>query len=72
MSGDDDVVGAEIETLISFVISGVSEKDTMTVPAGPICEQLVRRGWDSRRSRTRSSAHTRVRHHREQHTGRRC
>jgi hypothetical protein len=28
MSGDDDVVGGEIETPITFVISGVSEEDT--------------------------------------------
>jgi hypothetical protein len=28
MSGDDDVVGGEIETLITFVISGGSEEDT--------------------------------------------
>jgi hypothetical protein len=33
MSGDDNVViGGEIETLITFVISGVSDKDKMSGP----------------------------------------
>jgi hypothetical protein len=30
MSGDDNAVGGEIETLITFVISGVLEEDTMS------------------------------------------
>jgi hypothetical protein len=30
MSRDNDVVSGEIETLIAFVISGVSEEDTMS------------------------------------------
>jgi hypothetical protein len=30
MSGDDDVVGGEIETPITFVIIGLSEEDTMS------------------------------------------
>jgi hypothetical protein len=34
MSGDDNVVGGEIETLIAFVISGVFEKDTTSGPGG--------------------------------------
>jgi hypothetical protein len=29
MSGDDDVVGGEIETPIALMISGVSDEDTM-------------------------------------------
>jgi hypothetical protein len=32
MSEDDDIVGGEIETLISFVIGRVSEKDTSGGP----------------------------------------
>jgi hypothetical protein len=32
MSGEDDVVGGEIETLIAFVISGVSEENTYGEP----------------------------------------
>jgi hypothetical protein len=40
MSGDDDVVGGEIETSITFVISGVSEEDT-TSGLGVLCGQLV-------------------------------
>jgi hypothetical protein len=34
MSGDDDVVGGEIETLIALVISGVFEKYTTSGPGG--------------------------------------
>jgi hypothetical protein len=34
MLGDDDVVGGEIETPITFVISGVSEEDTASGPGG--------------------------------------
>jgi hypothetical protein len=64
MSGDDDVVGGEIETPITFVISGVSKEDTEWT-GGPICGQLVRRGWDSKYSRTHASAYTRVRHRKE-------
>jgi hypothetical protein len=44
MSGDDDVGGGEIETPITFVISGVSEDGTTSGPGGPICGQLVPRG----------------------------
>jgi hypothetical protein len=32
MVGDDDVVGGEIKTLITFVISGVSEENTSGEP----------------------------------------
>jgi hypothetical protein len=32
MSKDNDVVGEEIKTLISFMISRVSEEDTMSGP----------------------------------------
>jgi hypothetical protein len=32
MVGDDDVVSGEIKTLIAFVISGVSEKNTSSEP----------------------------------------
>jgi hypothetical protein len=32
MSGDDNVIGGEIETSITFVISGVSDKDIMSGP----------------------------------------
>jgi hypothetical protein len=35
MSGDDDVVGGEIEAPISFVVSGVSEENTS---GGPGCQ----------------------------------
>jgi hypothetical protein len=35
MSGDDDVVGGEIETPISFVVSRVSEENTS---GGPGCQ----------------------------------
>jgi hypothetical protein len=30
MLGDNDVVGGDIETLIAFMISGVSEEDTIS------------------------------------------
>jgi hypothetical protein len=43
MLGDDDVVGGEIETPITFVISGVSEEDTTSGPGG-IYGPLVQRG----------------------------
>jgi hypothetical protein len=60
MSGDDDVVGGEIETPTTFVISRVSDEDTPSGPGGVICGQLVWSGWDSKNSRTRASAHSRV------------
>jgi hypothetical protein len=34
MSGDDDVVGGEIETPVSFVVSGVSKENASS---GPKC-----------------------------------
>jgi hypothetical protein len=34
MLGDDDIVGGEIETPITFVISGVSEEDRASGPGG--------------------------------------
>jgi hypothetical protein len=34
VSGDDDVVGGEIKTLIAFVIGGVSEENTSRVDRG--------------------------------------
>jgi hypothetical protein len=44
MSGDDDVVGGEIEIPITFVIIGVSEEDTMSGPngqfVGSLCEEV--------------------------------
>jgi hypothetical protein len=67
MLEDDDVVGGDIETPITFVISGVFEEDT-TSGWGPICGQLERRGWDRKHSRTRTSAHMRVRHRKGRHT----
>jgi hypothetical protein len=70
MSEDDDVVGGEIETMIALVINGVSKEYT-TSGLGAVCEQPVWRGWDSKHSRKRASAHMRVRHRTEQHTGRR-
>jgi hypothetical protein len=35
VSGDDDVVGGEIKTSITFVVNGVSEKNTSR---GPECQ----------------------------------
>jgi hypothetical protein len=70
MSGEDDVVGGEIETPIILVISGVSNKDSGWT-GGPICGQLVGRGWDSKHSRKHASAHMRVRCRKERHTGKR-
>jgi hypothetical protein len=64
MSGDDDVVGGEIETPIALVIGGVSE-EYKTIEPGAVCEYLVQRGWDSKHSRKCASAHMRVRCHRE-------
>jgi hypothetical protein len=40
MPGDDDVVGGEIETLISFVVSEVSEEDTTSGPGGQFVSSL--------------------------------
>jgi hypothetical protein len=40
MSGDNDVVGGEIKTLITFVISGVSEEDTTSGLGGQFVEML--------------------------------
>jgi hypothetical protein len=34
MSGDDDIVGGEIETPIAFVVSRVSEKDITSGSGG--------------------------------------
>jgi hypothetical protein len=44
MSGDDDVVGGEIETPIALVIDGVSEEYTTSGPRGQfvssLCEEV--------------------------------
>jgi hypothetical protein len=40
MLGYVDVVGEEIETLITFVIIGVSEEDRTSEPGGAICGSL--------------------------------
>jgi hypothetical protein len=40
MSGDDDVGGGEIETPITFVISGVSEEDTTSGRGGQFVGSL--------------------------------
>jgi hypothetical protein len=44
MSGDDDVVGGEIETLITFVICRVFEEDTTSGPmsqfVGNLCGEV--------------------------------
>jgi hypothetical protein len=40
MSGDDDVVDGEIETPITFVISGVSKEDTLSGPGGQFVGSL--------------------------------
>jgi hypothetical protein len=72
MSGDNDVVGGEIETLIALVIGGgVSEEYTTSGPGGAVCEQLGRKGWDSKHSRKCASAHMRVQRCKERYTGRR-
>jgi hypothetical protein len=42
MSGDEDAVGREIEMPITFLISGVSEEDTMSGPAGQFVGNLCR------------------------------
>jgi hypothetical protein len=44
MLGDDDVVGGEIETPITFVVSGVTEEDTTSGPGdqfvGSLCGEV--------------------------------
>jgi hypothetical protein len=40
MSGDDDVVDGEIETLITLVISRVSEENTTGAPRGQFVSSL--------------------------------
>jgi hypothetical protein len=56
MSRDDDVVGGEIDTPITFAISRVYEEDTTSGPGGAICGRLVQRGWDRKHSQTNASA----------------
>jgi hypothetical protein len=44
MSGDDDVVGGEIEPPIAFVIGGVSEANTMSgSEGGNLCAACAER-----------------------------
>jgi hypothetical protein len=43
MLGDDDVVGREIETPIAFMVSGVSEEDTMSGPGAALSVAYVER-----------------------------
>jgi hypothetical protein len=42
MSRDDGVVGREIKALITFVINGVSEENTMSGPGGQFVGSLGR------------------------------
>jgi hypothetical protein len=42
MSRDDDVVGREIEALVTFVINGVSEENTMSGLGGQFVGSLGR------------------------------
>jgi hypothetical protein len=42
MSRDDDVVGGEIETPITFVMSGVSDEDKTSRPWGQFVDILCR------------------------------
>jgi hypothetical protein len=45
MSGDDDVVGGEIKTPVTFVVSGVSDKNTSGEPG---CQFVSRFGGEIR------------------------
>jgi hypothetical protein len=40
MLGDNNVVGGEIQTLITFVINGVSKEDTPSGPGGQFVGSL--------------------------------
>jgi hypothetical protein len=55
VSGDDNVVGGEIKTLITFVVSGVSEENTS---GGPGCQFVS--GFDGKIRIASTTEHAQV------------